>query len=58
MTVATLPTSSVTESSTVYWPSVAMPCGEYGEVQLDVLPTSLPPNFVRQTTLADVAGRA
>jgi hypothetical protein len=31
VTVTLLPTSSVTASSTVYWPSVVMPCGEYGE---------------------------
>ena len=58
VTVALLPTSSVTAISTVYWPSVVMPCGEYGEVQLDVVPTWVAPSFVRQTTLSGVRGHA
>jgi hypothetical protein len=35
VTRALLPTSSVTVIVTVYWPSVVMPCGEYGEVQFE-----------------------
>src|SRR4051812_13244309 len=45
VTVAMLPTSSVTTISTVYRPSVVMPSGAYGEVHADVLPNSLPPSF-------------
>ena len=54
VTGALLPTSSVTVIVTVYWPSVVMPCGEYGEVQPDVLPP-VPP-LVLQATLAASAG--
>ena len=43
------------DASTVYWPSVVIPCGEYGDVQPDVLPPA--PPLVLQATLVASSGK-